>query len=43
MNQKITLYHGSEQLVETPACGLGKKNNEMCIRDRATNSGTQFL
>ncbi len=28
MNQKITLYHGSEQLVETPTFGLGKKHND---------------
>ena len=28
MNQKITLYHGSEQIVESPTFGLGKQNND---------------
>ncbi len=28
MDQKITLYHGSEQIVEAPAFGLGKHNND---------------
>ena len=28
MDQKITLYHGSEQIVEAPAFGMGKHNND---------------
>ena len=28
MNQKITLYHGSEQIIESPTFGLGKQNND---------------
>ena len=38
MNQKITLYHGSEQLVETPAFGLGKKNNDFGLGFYCTGS-----
>ncbi len=28
MEKIITIYHGSEQIVETPTFGLGKKNND---------------
>lgn len=28
MDKRITLYHGSEQIVEVPTFGLGKKNND---------------
>ena len=28
MSKIITLYHGSQQVVETPTFGLGKKNND---------------
>ena len=28
MEKQITIYHGSEQLVETPTFGEGKKNND---------------
>lgn len=38
MNQKITLYHGSEQLVETPAFGFGKKNNDFGLGFYCTES-----
>ena len=38
MNQKITLYHGSEQLVETPTFGLGKKNNDFGLGFYCTGS-----
>ena len=38
MNQKITLYHGSEQLVETPTFGLGKKNNDFGLGFYCTES-----
>lgn len=38
MNQKITLYHGSEQLVETPAFGLGKKHNDFGLGFYCTES-----
>ena len=38
MNQKITLYHGSEQLVETPTFGSGKKNNDFGLGFYCTES-----
>ena len=38
MNQKITLYHGSERLVETPTFGLGKKNNDFGLGFYCTGS-----
>ena len=38
MNQKITLYHGSEHLVETPTFGLGKKNNDFGLGFYCTES-----
>ncbi len=28
MNKLITIYHGSEQIIEVPTFGLGKKNND---------------
>ena len=33
MNQKITLYHGSEQIIESPTFGLGKQNGlyPLCV------------
>jgi len=38
MNQKITLYHGSEQIVESPAFGLGKQNNDFGLGFYCTES-----
>ena len=38
MNQKITLYHGSEQLVETPTFGSGKKHNDFGLGFYCTGS-----
>ena len=38
MNQKITLYHGSEQLVETPTFGFGKKHNDFGLGFYCTES-----
>ena len=28
MDKLITIYHGSEQIIEVPTFGLGKKNND---------------
>ena len=28
MDKQITIYHGSEQIVEVPTFGKGKKNND---------------
>ena len=28
MNKRITIYHGSKQIVEVPTYGLGRKNND---------------
>ena len=28
INKIITLYHGSQEIIETPRFGLGKKNND---------------
>ena len=28
MNKKITIYHGSKQIVEVPLWGMGRKNND---------------
>ena len=38
MNQKITLYHGSEQLVASPTFGLGKQNNDFGLGFYCTES-----
>ena len=38
MDQKITLYHGSEQIVEAPAFGLGKHNNDFGLGFYCTES-----
>ena len=38
MDQKITLYHGSEQIVEAPAFGLGKQNNDFGLGFYCTES-----
>ena len=38
MNQKITLYHGSEQIVESPIFGLGKQNNDFGLGFYCTES-----
>ena len=38
MNQNITLYHGSKQIVETPTFGEGKKNNDYGLGFYCTES-----
>ena len=38
MNQKITRYHGSEQIVESPTFGLGKQNNDFGLGFYCTES-----
>ena len=38
MDQKIILYHGSEQIVEAPAFGLGKQNNDFGLGFYCTES-----
>ena len=38
MDQKITLYHGSEQIVEAPAFGLGRQNNDFGLGFYCTES-----
>ena len=38
MDHKITLYHGSEQIVEAPAFGLGKHNNDFGLGFYCTES-----
>lgn len=38
MNQKITLYHGSEQIVESPTFGAGKQNNDFGLGFYCTES-----
>lgn len=38
MNQIITLYHGSEQIVESPTFGLGKQNNDFGLGFYCTES-----
>ena len=38
MDQKITLYHGSEQIVEAPTFGLGKQNNDFGLGFYCTES-----
>ena len=38
MDQKITIYHGSEQIVEVPTFGKGKKNNDIGLGFYCTES-----
>ena len=38
MNKLITIYHGSNQVVEVPAFGLGKKNNDFGLGFYCTES-----
>lgn len=38
MDHKIILYHGSEQIVEAPAFGLGKQNNDFGLGFYCTES-----
>ena len=38
MNQKITLYHGSEQIIESPTFGFGKQNNDFGLGFYCTES-----
>lgn len=38
MDKLITLYHGSEQIVEVPAFGAGKKNNDFGLGFYCTES-----
>ena len=38
MDWKITLYHGSEQIVESPTFGLGKQNNDFGLGFYCTES-----
>lgn len=38
MDKLITIYHGSERIVETPTFGLGKKNNDFGLGFYCTES-----
>lgn len=38
MDKKITLFHGSEKIVETPVFGKGKKNNDFGLGFYCTES-----
>ena len=38
MDKLITIYHGSKQIVEVPAFGLGKKNNDFGLGFYCTQS-----
>ena len=38
MNKLITIYHGSEKIVETPTFGLGRKNNDFGLGFYCTES-----
>lgn len=38
MEKQITLYHGSEKVVETPTFGLGKENNDFGLGFYCTES-----
>lgn len=38
MNQKITLYHGSKQIVDSPTFGLSKQNNDLGLGFYCTES-----
>ena len=38
MDQKITIYHGSTQVIESPTFGLGRKNNDFGLGFYCTES-----
>ncbi len=38
MDKIITIYHGSEQIIETPTFGLGRKNNDFGLGFYCTES-----
>lgn len=38
MNKVLTIYHGSEQIIETPAFGKGRKNNDFGLGFYCTES-----
>ena len=38
MEKMITIYHGSEQVVEMPTFGLGRKNNDFVVGFYCTES-----
>ena len=38
MDTKITLFHGSEKIIETPAFGMGRKNNDFGLGFYCTES-----
>ncbi len=38
MNKRITIYHGSKQIVEVPTFGLGRKNNDFGLGFYCTES-----
>lgn len=38
MNRKLTLFHGSEKIIETPIFGEGKKNNDFGLGFYCTES-----
>ena len=38
MDKLVTIYHGSKQIVETPAFGLGRKNNDFGLGFYCTES-----
>ena len=38
MDKKVTLFHGSEKIVETPVFGEGKKNNDIGLGFYSTES-----
>ena len=38
MNHSITIYHGSNQIIETPAYGKGKRNNDFGLGFYCTES-----
>ena len=38
MDKMITIYHGSEQVVEMPTFGLGRKNNDFGLGFYCTES-----
>ena len=38
MDTKITLFHGSEKIIETPTFGMGRKNNDFGLGFYCTES-----
>ena len=38
MDKIMTIYHGSEQIVEVPTFGLGRKNNDFGLGSYCTES-----